>query len=336
MMIKIFVRCAMFGFVLLSSAASADPIKLKLAFFSSDRSLLYSAAIKPFVDAVNAEAKGVLEIDVHFSGALGRDPVQQVQLILDGSADIAFVAPGYTPNLFRDNVALELPGMFRNAREATLVFTRLIAAKALTGYEEFVVIGALSSEPETIHTRPAVASLGDLSGKTIRVNNLMEAAALEKLGMLPVLMPVNQISDALIGGKLDGAAVPPAMLFEFGIGRAASHHFFLRTSTAPLTLLMNRKTFENLPAQGQDIIRRYGGEWAAARFVDSYVAVNSQSEEKLKSDPRRKLVFPSQSDLDTAEVAYKAVTEEWLAKAPRNRELLKMVKMEIAKLREAR
>ena len=334
-MIKALVRCAMLGIVLASSAASAEPIKLKLAFFSSDRSLLYRAAIKPFADAVNAEARGLLEIEVYFSGALGKDVARQVQLI-DGTADIAFVVPGYTPDRFRDNVVLELPGIFRDAREATLVFTRLMAAQALTGYEDFVVIGTFASEPETIHTRPPVASLGDLSGKTIRVNNLMEAAALGKLGMTPVLMPVNQISDAMIGGKIDGATVPPAMLFEFGIGRAASHHLFLRTSTAPLTLLMNRKTFESLPAQGQDIIRKYSGEWAATRFIEAYAAVNNESEEKLKSDPRRKVVFPSQSDLDAAALAYTAVSEEWLAKIPRNRQLLKMVEEEIAKLRAAR
>jgi len=326
----------MFGLLLWSSAASAEPIKLKFSFFSSDRSLLYLAANKPFADAVNAEARGVLEIDVHFSGALGKDPAQQAQLILDGVADIAFVVPGYTPDRFRDNEVLELPGMFRDTREATLVFTRLIAANVLTGYEEFVVIGAFATEPETIHTRPPVASLGDLRGKTIRVNNLMEAAALEKLGMAPVLMPVNQVSDAMIGGKIDGATVPPAMLFEFGIGRTASHHFFLRTSAAPLTLLMNRKKFESLPAQSQDMIRKYSGEWAATRFIESYSAANSQAEEKLKSDPRRKVVFPSQSDLDTVAVAYKAVIEEWITKSPRNCELLNTVETEIAKLRATR
>ena len=315
---------------------SAEPIKLKLAFFSSDRSLLYRAAIKPFVDAVNAEARGVLAIDVHFSGALGKDPTQQVHLILDGAADIAFVVPGYTPGRFQDNEVLELPGLFRDTREATVVFTRLLAAKVLTGYEEFVIIGALAGEPQTIHTRAPVEFLSDLRGKTIRVNNLMEAEALGKLGMLPVLIPVNQVSDAMIGGKIDGAAVPPAMLFEFGIGRAASHHFLLHTSVAPLTVLMNWKKFESLPTQSQDTIRKYSGEWAAAHFIESYDAANSQSAEKLRSDPRRNWVIPSQSELDTAAKVYKAVVDDWLAKTPRNSELLKTVETEIAKLRADR
>src|SRR5262249_47266426 len=58
--------------VLLSAAAAAEQAKLKLSFSTSDRANVYAAAIKPFVEAVNAEAKGLLEIEVFFSGTLGR------------------------------------------------------------------------------------------------------------------------------------------------------------------------------------------------------------------------------------------------------------------------
>jgi TRAP-type C4-dicarboxylate transport system substrate-binding protein len=335
-MVKMLARFAVIAFVLFPLGANAEPVKLKFAFFSSDRALLYRAAVKPFADGVNADGLGTLEIDVQFSGALGKDPAQQVQLVLDGTADLAFVVPGYTPDRFKDNGILELPGMFRDIREATQVYTRLIAANALAGYEDFVVIGAFTSEPQTIHSRQAVASIRDLSGKTIRVNNAVEGTALEKLGMLPVILPINQTSDAMIAGKVDAAAVPPAMLYEFGIGRAASHHFLLRVSVAPLTLLMNRTKFESLPTSSQNIIRKYSGEWAASRFIEVYDAGNSQAEQKLNSDARRKVVVPSQANVETAAEAFKTVTEQWLAKAPRNRELLKTVEMEIAKLRATR
>ena len=58
--------------------AAARPIELKLAFFTSDRSLSYAAAVKPFIDAVNAEAKGTIEIVLHSGGVLGREIAQQI------------------------------------------------------------------------------------------------------------------------------------------------------------------------------------------------------------------------------------------------------------------
>ena len=74
-------------------------------------------------------------------------------MVLDGKADIAFVVPGYTPARFPDTSVVELPGLFNGTREATLVYTRLIALNALEGYEDFVVLGAYVTEPE-IDSRP--------------------------------------------------------------------------------------------------------------------------------------------------------------------------------------
>ena len=103
-----------FAFFGLVSGAVAESIRLKFAYFSSDRTTTYLAAIKPFVDAVNSEAAERLEIDVNFSGGLGKNPALQLQMVLDGTADIAFVVLGYTPERFPDNVVVELPGMFRD------------------------------------------------------------------------------------------------------------------------------------------------------------------------------------------------------------------------------
>lgn len=57
---------------------------------------------------------------VLYAGVLGREIAQQPQTILDGKADIAFVVPGYTPDRFPDNSAVELPGLFTGTREAPL------------------------------------------------------------------------------------------------------------------------------------------------------------------------------------------------------------------------
>lgn len=335
-MTRMLVHCAVLALSLLPFAAAAEPIKLSLAFFSSDRSTSYLAALKPFVDAVNAEAKGVIAIDVKFSGALGKDPAQQLQLVLDGKADIAYVIPGYRPDRFADNAVIELPGLFQDMREATLVFTRLIAANALKDYEGFVVIGAFASELASIHCRMPVASLDDMKGKRIRANNSTGAAALEKLGAVPALMPVNHIAEGISSSRIDCASLPLAPLFEFGIARVAAYHFLLRTAPAPLVVLMSRQRFESLPVQAQAIIRKFSGEWPAVRFIEARAVIEAEVMERLKSDPKRQIFLPSQSDLARAQNVFKSVAETWAAASPHNRELLDMAKAEIVKLRSIR
>ena len=53
-------------------------------------------------------------------------------------------------------------------------------------------------------------------------------------------------------------------------------------------------------------------------------------------DPKRKVIFPSQAELDATQAALKPVITEWASKSPRNQELLKAVEAEIAKVRAGR
>jgi len=314
-------------------AASADPIKLKLSYFSSDRTMLYLAGVKPFVDAVNKEARGLLEIEVHFSGALGKSPAQQAQLVRDGVAEMAYIIPGYTAEKFPDNAVVELPGLFRDQREASLVFSRLINSGALSGYDDFVVVSAFTAEPHSIHTRKPIASLADLKGMTIRANNPTEATTFEKLGMKAVVLPVNQIADAISRGDIDGAAIPPAMMTEFGVSRLASYHYIIYADAPSLALVMSRRVFDALPEKARDIIRKYSGEWSVARSNDFFAEVNPKSMRELQADPQRKVIFPSSADRVKIDAAFRAVIDEWAAKSPRNKDLLAKAEAEIVKIR---
>ena len=58
----------------------------------------------------------MLEIEVYFSGALGKDLSKQSQMLLDGVADIGYVIPAMTPDRFVDNAVIELPSTAMSGR----------------------------------------------------------------------------------------------------------------------------------------------------------------------------------------------------------------------------
>jgi TRAP-type C4-dicarboxylate transport system substrate-binding protein len=335
-MLKALACCAMLSFPPLADAAVAEPIKLKFAYFTSDTEGIYRSSVKPFVDSVNAAANGLLEIDVYASGSLGKSYAGQMQLVLDNVADIAFVNPALTPDEFPDDGVLELPGLFRDVREASIVYTRLVASGALRGYEDFAVIAALTGGPQNINTRMPISSLQDLRGRKIRAANRTEVATLDALGMSATIIPINQTAEAIGRGTVDGATGPASIMYDFGISRVTSCRYLIRMGFPPLTILMNKKKFDGLPAAGQDIIRKFSGEVLAARYAEAFEAANELVTQQFKSDPRRTTVLPSQADLDTAQAIFDTQTKDWQARNPRNIQLLGAVETEIGKLRSVR
>ena len=335
-MLATVARFSIVASILLPLAAGAEPIKLKLAFFTSDRALIYRSTVKPFADAVNLEANGAVEIEAYANGVLNRDLVAQTQIILSGEADIAWVFPSLTPDQFPDNRVFELPGLFSDLREATQVYTRVMTSNTFKEYNDFVVIGAVCSEPFSIHTRLPVASLDDLRGKRIRTSNETQSAVLKEFGAVPELMPVNQTNDAINSGAIDGAAAVLQTLIDFGIARLTYHHYFADLGVAPLMLLMNRKKFDSLPEAGQNAIRKYGGEWLATRYIDGYESYSRFILERLQADPKRTVTFPSPTDLERLRRVYDGVIEDWTGGQPHNRQLLTLVEAERAKIRATR
>jgi TRAP-type C4-dicarboxylate transport system substrate-binding protein len=329
-------RWATIALVLLPFAAIGAPIKLKLAYYSSDQARSYRMAVKIFVDSVNADEKGGLTIETYPGGVLGKDSAQQAQLVRDGTADIAYVVLGTAASQFRDHEVMELPGLFRDMREATWVNTSLVASGTMEAYRDFFVIASLATEPEGIHTRVPIASLDDLRGKRIRANNPIEASALALLGMSPVVLPIGKTPEAISRGTIDGAATALGPLIDFGLGRVVTHHYFLRLGPSVRSILMNRAKFDSLPKAGQDVIRKYSGAWLTQRFVDEDELYNTGLIEQLKSDPLRTVIFPSQSEVEVAKDAFRAVRAEWADASPHHRLLLSTVEAEILKFRAGR
>lgn len=324
-------RLAMMGLLVLPAAA--EPIKLKFSFFTSDRSTTYQTKIKPFVDAVNADAEHLIQIDVYFSGAISPDPAVQARLVADGAADFALAVPDFTPDEFPDTAVMELPGLFNNEREGTYVFTRLVEAGMLKGYMNFFVVGAFLSQGESIHSRKPIPTLEYLKGQTIRTSTRIHAETLQKLGAIPVRLPINRATAALAEGKIDGATFPPVILFEFGFGRVTSNHYMLRLGAVPTVILMNLEKFASLSPAAQAVIRRHSGKWLSDFASSDLDAKNNEVQERLKADPGRKVVHPSASDLAESQRAFDTVVNEWAASSRRNRELLDFVRAELTKFR---
>jgi TRAP-type C4-dicarboxylate transport system substrate-binding protein len=311
---------------LCAGSAHADPVTLKLAMFSADTEMTWVKVIKPWADAVNEAGKNIVKIDMFPNGALGRALPEQPQMVLNGVADIAFVIPGVTPGRFPDNEVMDLPGLFNSSKEATETYTHLIAQGALKSFANYYVIGAMATPPFEIDSRAPITDLKTLSGKKIRVTNASQSATMQGLGAVPILIPVDQVAEAIGRGTIDGATEFPGPLLDFGIDRVTHSTYFLPVGVSSLTLLMSRKKYDSLPPEAQAIIAKYSGEWVAKQFVGSYGAYLDTLYKKLRDDKTRTVTEPTADDLKAATPIFDKVIDAFSAKAAGNATLVQAVK----------
>lgn len=302
--------------------ATAEPVTLKLSFFASETEINYARAIKPWIDAVNADPSDAVKIEAYPNGALGKALPAQPQLVLDGVADIAFVNPSLGPGRFPDDQLFELPGLLQNLKEGVTLYEELVKANLLRGYSDYYVVGAFMNPQYMIFARKPIKSLADLKGMKVRINGAVIGQTARELGMVPILMPPNEVVEAMGRGTIDATTTVPAAIVDFGIDRVTSHDYLLPLGAGPLAVLMNRKKFESLPKPAQDVIAKYSIRWIDDTYVSALGQYNDELIAKFRADPKRTVTAPSPADLASLQPVYAKVTAEWVGKSAGNAELL--------------
>jgi TRAP-type C4-dicarboxylate transport system substrate-binding protein len=315
------------------AAVAQQPVKLKFAVFSPDTERLFNTVKKPWVAAVNKASGGAIEIELYPNGALGRAPQQQAQMVIDGVTDIGFIVPPFTPGRFPDSEVLELPGMFRDLAEGTRVYTRLVQNGTLKDYGDYYPIAMWSTPPFSVHSNFPINSINDLKGKRVRGSGVIQIESLKGLGAVTVGMPPTEVPEALSRRTIDASTSQPAVVYDFGLDRVTSHHYFVRLGIVPLAVVMNRKKFESLPQAGQDAIRKYDMDYINKLYIDSMLEYDASLVKRLQTDPKRKVVFPDAGDQKAAQAAFEPVVKAWAGKTPRNAEVYKAFVAELEKER---
>ncbi len=118
--------------VMMSGPALSEEV-LKLSFFASPKDPTYADVLLPWVDAINAEGKGIVRIETFRVVRLYADRAgAEAKAVTDGVVDMAWVVLAYTPGRFPDNDVMELPGLFvmsANPRLPSVVFMTRAASR---------------------------------------------------------------------------------------------------------------------------------------------------------------------------------------------------------------
>lgn len=259
------------GLVGASAPASAQEVTLRLHQFLPLRSTIPAKAITPWIEAVEADSGGRIEIEHYPSMQLGGAPSSLYDQARDGVVDIVWTLLGYTPGRFHKLEAFELPFMVSTAEATSMAFHEFVQRHGLDELSDVHPLVVHTHGPGLLHVRgEGVRSLDDMAGLTLRGPTRVITKMLDDMGASAVGMPVPAVPEALSKGVIDGAVVPWEVTVPLKIAELVDSHTGFEGDrglyTATFALVMNKDSYAALPDDLKEVIDAHGGIETAALF----------------------------------------------------------------------
>jgi TRAP-type transport system periplasmic protein len=329
---------AVVALFLAAVSASADPVQLKLATFGPPDSYFYVEVLIPWLEAVNKDSEGTLNIKYFGGGVLG-NAGNMYDATLTGAADIGWALPGTVPAKFVKTSVAELPFSYDTGEIGATALWRLYEKGVIASDFNEVKLFALTAWPGAeIQTKSKkVERLEDLKGLKLRAQGRLQTATVTAFGATPVYVPIDEVYQGLDRGVIDGMWGSLVATREFRIYEIA--HYFLE---APLNggsgmLIMKRESFEKLPAAAKAAMEKHSGEAmsrALGKSNDGEVkrveALLAEGVKQGKIDPPYTL---SPEEFARWRKAAEPVADAWVKSVPDGAAILAAFRSETASLK---
>ena len=297
---------------------AADAVKLKFSSFEPPMANITANVLTPFAKAATAASSGTLQIDMFAGGTLGRNPAQQLKLVTDGVADIAWVVLAYTPGRFDDTEVVGLPFITTNAVEASVALQRLYAADKLVGFKGLKVLALAATPPVVIHGNVAVRQPADLKGKRVRVSGDHLTKVVEALGGAPVQLAGGQIAEGLSRGVVDMTLNNWGFVGDFKVTEVTKYHFTVPLGSVAVAVVMSQDKFDALPSQARAAITQASGEALARKVGETFDRQEIEVRERTAKSGKNEVVAPSATELAEWKRQIDPVNDAWRNAKARN------------------
>jgi TRAP-type C4-dicarboxylate transport system substrate-binding protein len=317
------------------TAQAVDLVKLKLSSFEPPMANITSNVLTPFAKDAAAASGGALQIDVFAGGTLGRNPTQQLKLVTDGIADIAWIVLPYTPGRFDDTEVVGLPFVSQTATEASVALHRLYASGALVGFEGLKMLAVAATPPVVIHSIQPVRLPTDLKSKRVRASGQQLTNIIEAVGGAPVTVGGGQIAESLSRGVVDMTLNNWGFVGDFKVNEVSSHHLDVPLGAVAVGIVMRQDRYDALPPQARAAIDKSSGEMLARKLGVAFDRQEKEVRERVSGSGRNTVIQPTAAQLAEWKRVIEPINDAWRGAKPRNQRTYEAFVKELGRVRSS-
>ena len=316
--IGLWIAGASFGLAAGASVSvQAQEITLRVHHFLPPPSVTHSQFIVPWAKRVMEQSNGRIAVEIFPAMQLGGGPPGLFDQVRDGVVDVVWTLPGYTPGRFPTVEVFELPFMAASAEATSQAVQEFYQRNLRDEFADVHVLMLHVHAPGVFHINGrSVESLDDLDGLKVRAPTRVINSALDRLGAVPVGMPVPQVPEALSRGVVDATVIPWEVARPLRIAELVDNHTEIRGErgfyTAVFLFAMNKDVYKAMPADLQAVIdansglalaKEIGAVWDAAEIPGRQAA----------EEAGNSFVSLSDAEIERWKLATAPVIADWLA-----------------------
>ena len=301
-----------------TTTAVGAPVELKFGMFISPNGFQIKQVFEPWIQWLHGQVGDEIKVKIYPGGILGRDPVQQMNLLRSGIQDITLAIPSYTPARFTDLSLLQLPGLVRTSTEGSAAVWRLFQMGRIRGFEDVKVVGLFTLDAFGIHTATPIGSYQDVRGMKLRSGGRIHNDIAKVLGAAPVGMAITRIAENISRNQIDGAIIPWTALIPFRINEVTKYHYSADLGVLPVVVAMNKKKYDQLSPTTRDALDR-SGSMLSKMNGKTYDDTRTEYMQRHKKDPKHTVIEPTTVEQAEMQALFRPLHDQWQARYGRER-----------------
>ncbi|NIS60889.1 MAG: C4-dicarboxylate ABC transporter substrate-binding protein [Proteobacteria bacterium] len=290
---------------------SAGPITLSYANFPP-ASTFPCVQMEQWKKEVESRTGGKVKVNTYPGGTL-LGAKNMMDGVIAGQADIGNLCMAYQPGRFIVTNATANPLEFPNAKVGSLVLWDLYKKYDPKEFGEVKVLTMFTTAPSNIMSKIAIRSLADIKGVPLRASG----GAMEILGAWganPVGMPMPETPEALQKGVVKGLFTSLEVMKDFKYAELCKYVTVTDTVIYPFAVVMNKKSWDSLPADVQkvmDDMQREQALWTG-KYMDDHV---KESIDWSKKTQNVEIITLPKKEMAKWNKLLEPITDKWIKDA---------------------
>jgi TRAP-type C4-dicarboxylate transport system substrate-binding protein len=283
--------------------AQTKPIELRFAHFLPPVSARQKLLFEPWVKMIEERTNGRVKITIYPAGSLLKQ-AQSIDGVLNNVAQISFADIEQSWGRFplTEVVSLPMTPWARNERTGNYLVYQLFEKGLISSeFKDMKVLGLITAPPMVLSSsKKPIRTVSDMKGLKIATGQKGLADAVQLMGASPSNVLASDTYLALQRGTVDATMFSWVGMAIFKLQEVTKYHNDSGWAVGPLATVMNRQTWDSLPAErlvqsikampGHEIIEFSPEEEAKAREISHQVWDKWVKEMEGKGLPGKKVL----------------------------------------------